>query len=563
MFDKLLYIRKYLFQSDLLILIFFFQLLLFAIFELVGLSLLLSLINDILFSGKQSFVFEKIHDSFNFVKFGNYRIFDICIVLFFYLFKSIYSYFLIKKQHSYISEAHKRFSKNLFNNYINGDFFQISKIHSRDVIRDVSSLAEKTFNEYFISLFNLVSEVFVVLIILFFFFFNEPLVTLFLIFFCSLIGLIIFYFFFKKSKYFGERTVSGYKKLHESVEIAVGLSKEINALKLIKKYIADFNSSINNFVELKKNDSFLSRLPIIFIELFVVSIILILIIFQLDKITPGNSIQISVLAMFSIGMIRLIPSINRISGTLHIIRFMTPAIVELDFDNFFLNGIDKPIFKKKDFRNFNHKIIIRKANITIDNKNLVKNLNIIINKKDKIIISGPSGSGKSTLFNFLAGLIPFSSGEVFVDKKKVNKYLKFKNRLSFVSQENFLIADQTIYYNVTNKNYKSSEDFKKFKKVLKICNLDNFIESLPYKENTFLNSRSSNFSGGERQRLCIARALFNKFDILLLDEPFSSLDTYNANKILSNIIEEYKDKTIILISHIVLQKKLFNKNFYL
>jgi ABC-type bacteriocin/lantibiotic exporter with double-glycine peptidase domain len=563
MFDKLLYIRKYLFQSDLLILIFFFQLILFAIFELVGLSLLLSLINDILFNGNKIFFFKRIHDFFHFVKIEDSKIFDICIVLFFYLFKFLYSYFLIKKQHNYISVAHKKFAQNLFNNYVNGDFFQTSKISSRDVIRDVGTLAEKTFNEYFISIFNLVTESAVVLIILLFFFFNEPLVTLFLIFFSSLVGLIIFYYFFEKSKYFGERTISGYKNLHRSVEVAVGLSKEINALKLIKKYILDFNNNISNFVELKKNDSFLSRLPILFVELFVVSIILILITTQLDKIISDSSIQISVLAMFSIGMIRLIPSINRISGSLHVIRLMTPSIIELDFDNFFLNSVKKNYFRKRDFKNFNNKIILKKINIVIDKKEVVKNFNAIINKGDKIIISGQSGSGKSTLFNFFAGLIPISSGEVLVDKVKINKFLKFKNRLSFVSQENFLIPDQTIYFNITNKNYKSPNDYKKFINTLKICNLDNFIETLAYKENTILNSRTSNFSGGERQRLCIARALFYNFDILLLDEPFSSLDSNNANKILTNIIKNYKDKTIIFISHIMLQKKLFNKKIYL
>lgn len=563
MFDKLLYIRKYLFQSDLLILIFFFQLLLFAIFELIGLSLLLSLVNDILFTGNQSFLFKKIHEFFYFVKFENKKVFDIFIVIIFYLFKSLYSYFLIKKQHNYISEAHKRFAKKIFNNYINGDFFQTSKISSRDVIRDVSSLAEKTFNEYFISIFNLISESAVVIIVFFFFFYNEPYATLLLIFFSTLIGFIIFNFFFKKSKHFGERAISSYKDLHKSVETTVGLSKEINALKLINKYILDFNKKINNFVELKKNDSFLSRLPIIFIELFVISIILILIIFQLNRITPGSPIQISVLAMFSIGMIRLIPSINRISGTMHIIRFMTPSIIELDFDNFFLDNIERPFFKKQDFKTFNNKIIIKKLNITIHNKEIIKNLDIVVNKGDKILITGKSGTGKTTLFNFLAGLIPISSGEVFVDKKKINKYLKFKNRLSFVSQENFLIPDENIYYNITNKNYKNPEDFKKFKNVLKICCLDNLIESLPYKENTVLNSRSSNFSGGERQRISIARSLFHKFDILLLDEPFSSLDINNANKILSNIVKEHKGKTIIVISHVVLPKKIFNKKLYL
>ena len=110
--------------------------------------------------------------------------------------------------------------------------------------------------------------------------------------------------------------------------------------------------------------------------------------------------------------------------------------------------------------------------------------------------------------------------------------------MSFLSQENFIVDKKSIYYNITLKNKLSSskKDIKNFEKVTEIANLKDFIDKLQLKEDTVLNEGGLNISGGEKQRIRIARSLFNNNKFIIMDEPFSSIDKQNSDEIFKNII---------------------------
>ena len=162
---------------------------------------------------------------------------------------------------------------------------------------------------------------------------------------------------------------------------------------------------------------------------------------------------------------------------------------------------------------------------------------------------GKTGSGKSTLINLFLGLIEPKEGEILIDGIKQNlNSRQWQNKIGFVPQNIYLIND-TIRNNIAFGL--SEEDIfeEKIDKSLKISQLNEFINTLPKGINTIIDENGSNLSGGQIQRIAIARALYNDPEILIFDEPSSALDNFTEDNLFREIKEISKTKTIIIISH--------------
>ena len=155
---------------------------------------------------------------------------------------------------------------------------------------------------------------------------------------------------------------------------------------------------------------------------------------------------------------------------------------------------------------------------------MFKNLNLTIKKNEVIGIIGKSGSGKSTLANIITGILKPEEGSIKIDNKlNINEALNFKQNLfGYIPQSTFLI-DDTIKNNVLFGQ--NEKDFEKdhFWKSLQIARIDNFILSLKDKENSLVGEKGVKISGGQAQRIGIARALYS-LQVLCLNEATSSLD---------------------------------------
>jgi subfamily B ATP-binding cassette protein MsbA len=173
-----------------------------------------------------------------------------------------------------------------------------------------------------------------------------------------------------------------------------------------------------------------------------------------------------------------------------------------------------------------------------------------INKNQPIGIYGESGSGKSTLVNILSGLIVPSKGKIYIDGNyfdyKKNIYLK----IGYVPQDT-QIFDDTIWNNVTFFQEKNKNNLDLFWDAVKKANLYEYIYSANnlLKEDLLVGERGFKISGGQAQRIGIARALFLGSNILIFDEVTSSLDRQNEKEIIKTIYSLKKDKIIIIISH--------------
>lgn len=180
----------------------------------------------------------------------------------------------------------------------------------------------------------------------------------------------------------------------------------------------------------------------------------------------------------------------------------------------------------------------------------INNINLNIKENDKIIITGSSGSGKSTLLKILKKYYQIEDNKIFIDNIDINQINQdeINNNIKYVSQQEILFTD-TLYNNLKLNRKVKEEEILKVKGIACINqNLDLFIE-----EDGF------NLSGGERQRIILARALLSNFKILILDESLNQVDLKLERKILKNLLNTYKDKIIIYVSHRNENIDLFDK----
>ena len=161
---------------------------------------------------------------------------------------------------------------------------------------------------------------------------------------------------------------------------------------------------------------------------------------------------------------------------------------------------------------------------------------------------GYSGAGKSTILNLIPRYYDCNSGDILVDKQSIykSKLSSLRKNISLVSQD-ITLFDDTIKNNIAYADLNASED--EVKKVAKLSFADNFIQKLPYKYDTLIGENGLRLSGGEKQRVSIARAMLKKSKIILLDEATSSLDAETENKIQQALSILIKDRTAVVIAH--------------
>ena len=209
---------------------------------------------------------------------------------------------------------------------------------------------------------------------------------------------------------------------------------------------------------------------------------------------------------------------------------------------------NKSIFK------FNGDIIFESVEFNYPEcESILDNINLKIKKNESLGIIGKSGSGKSTILDLISGIITPKKGNIYLAGKNINSINinSWRNKLGIVMQENFFKND-TVASNIA---LGKEIDFDKIKSTLIIANAWDFVSKLPNGINELVFDRGIRFSGGERQKLALARALYSDPEVLLLDEPSTGLDKLSEDQLISAINKIKGKMTIIIISH---KKEIIN-----
>lgn len=330
----------------------------------------------------------------------------------------------------------------------------------------------------------------------------------------------------------------------KNLQEAFGGIKEI---KIFKKE----NFFLNNYLFFSKNISkifviyfIIQRFAKIYFELvLIVGLVLLLLFFKSENSIQSKDFFASI-SVFLFAALRLIPSLSRLILAFNSIKFSKRAVEniheELSNQTYQIN--DQKINYPNDFQNLK----IENLSITYENRNqpIIENFNYQIKKGQKILIVGETGSGKSTLVDVIIGIKKRDKGKIFLNEKnEVQNIFPFT---SYVPQNVFLF-DDTISNNITfnDENF----DQNKIDKVIKVSILENFINGLPNNLNTIIGEKGSQISGGQAQRIGVARALYHDKPIIIFDEATSSLDNETEEKLIKNMFNYYNEKTFIVIAH--------------
>lgn len=445
-------------------------------------------------------------------------------------------------------------TNNLYKKFLNKEwmFHALNpgeKLISR-IVNDAGKINRVIVNLFTIN-FNSIKTLFIIIAI---FFYNFKIALILSITFVA--SYTVIYLILKSKLYIaGEKLSNEQRNIQKRMTESFGVIKEIiisNNYDLFLNYFAKDRNKIS------KRESFInsaSFLPRYVIETVGITMSLALIIYTYS-IYGGISEAIVMLAVFTFASLKLIPHFQQIFFSLAELRGFSASFERV----------------KKDLTNIKYDQKMEPSslgNISINLKNTkkleLKNIlfyypnssssslevpSLQLPLKSKIAIAGESGSGKTTLINILTGLIKTEKGKIFLDQSELknDNFQKFQENIGMVPQNIFLF-DDTILNNISLKQKSELVDLNRIEKILEICDLTFFIKSLPNGLNTEIGEKGVNLSGGQQQKLGIARCIYSNKDLFIFDEATNSMDAISESKIINNIMEYDSNKTIILISH--------------
>lgn len=497
-----------------------------------------------LFSLLNSFYLSSLYNQKN-----NYH-----IVLFLFLLFSVFKIIIDYIKNSIVFDFDNNFDSKLTNNiYKKILSLPLKYHHSRPVgdimsrVNDLSSIKEFI---NFVS-FSLITDfLFVIIIFIIIFFINKLLFLLLIIF--ALTYMFVYLLFrdkiYSMSLILKEKNSEVNSYLIESI-LGIDTIKNFN---IEKERKLRFKSKYNNLLKLNvKYNKFI--LSIELFQNFIMTISNVFILFVGIKLVNKGLLLFSNLIIINSLLIYFFISLKNI---IYFDRIL------IDSKNSY-NRLEDLLDEEEDNNNksnfnFNNNIEFKNVAYSYDSYNIFENLSFNIDKGDFVFVKGDSGVGKSTLFKILTKQINDYKGKVIIDNTNIKNLSlnDIRNNICFVSQNEIIFTD-TILNNITLFKEVAK---KELEKVIRITGIDKFLKEKNISLNFLLEENGHNISGGERQRILLARALLQNKKILILDETTNGIDTLSEENIVRKVKEEY-DVTLILISHRYDNLKLFNKVF--
>ncbi len=481
----------------------------------------------------------------------NIIIFGLAIVFIFFLIKNIYLILLVYLQnkfgHIFVSsiqsKIYKTYIKNDYNFHINSN----TAILLRNITTECSRLLNSIL-QILILFTELIILIGIIFLVLFINFTTSLIAGSFLIFFVIFYQLLLN----KKILSFGEQRLNIAGQINKNVLQSLSSIKEIKILSKEHFFIKILNKKVLKVANINIIYKTLLNIPRSILELVALSGI-ILLIYTLLNLGKNNIQIIELIGFYAVIAYRTIPGVSKLLSASQNLKFDSPSIdviIEILKEDSKSNKDKSNPSILNNLRGKSFKIELKELFFSFDkNKIILNNINLLIEKGDYIGILGPSGSGKSTLLNVIMGILKQTRGNIRVfDNKNEYRISDYQKLIGYVPQ-NIYLMDDTIENNIAFGEDVNEIDRDKIYQLIDKLNLTEFIKSLPLGIKSNIGERGVKISGGQLQRISIARALYRDPEILILDEATSSLDETNEIKIIDSLQTIANKKTIIFVSH--------------
>ena len=444
--------------------------------------------------------------------------------------------------------VNESFSDILFKKVLSYDYKTFQKLNIKDITTTISLRSQSIGDlNYFIILMIGSSITATILLINIIFFISIKILF-------SLFILLLLYLFFwgiirkrvkQNSKIFSEN----YEKLNKNITEMMQSYTDLVLYNLNNYFTLDFQKNNSTLRRSQGQIVFLGGFPLIIIQAIVIISLIFLVYFWNEYWDLKNEIPFFVLLVLTLQ--RLIPNLQSIFMHYTNISFLKDNLKKtIELLN--VSGNPRKIvdnsFSDQNFE----KIIIEnlKYNYSVDKKQLFKKINFEICKGDKIALMGESGSGKSTLVKIILGFLEPTEGNVLINNKKLDgKMIEWwHSKAAYIPQKVFIL-DEDIYENIALKKDITDEDKNSINQILRDLNL---LDLLPIttdlKDKVMGGEEGKEFSGGQIQRIAIARAIYQKRNFIILDETLNALDNENIVNVL-DFLKKIPSVTILLIAH--------------
>ena len=501
------------------------------------------------------YVLEKI-STYNFIylpkELDNTKIFIYAsyFVLISFLLKNIFLISLTYFQDKYLKELNKKISKKIFDFYINGPFSIHLDSNPSALARNISYEIQNS-TSYLYQIFMLTRDVLTLTVV----FILLSVVNFKITFGIIILLILVLFIYIKKTKPVIKRLANfnqaTRKLINQIIFEAFGAIKDIKVLNKQSSVSNFFNSKVSQYEDNYFKFKLISKMPKFILELFAITVIVSIgLIFSssvenLEKILPT-------LSVIAISLLRFIPAFNSLNANYNYLRLYDVSI------NLIIKELNKVhTFKNTNNNQVNKNISIKKNFIEINNltfgfnegQNIFENLNLKISKGEKICIIGPTGSGKTTLFHLILGLIYPKEGFITHNGNSIMDDLEsWYKKIGYISQ-NIYIIDNSIKNNITLNYNDEAINERLLNESISISQLKDKIKDSPFALETKVGMDGLKLSGGEKQRIAIARAIYRKPEIFLMDEFTSAIDEGTEEKIFNELIKNFPNKTLIMIAH--------------
>jgi len=478
------------------------------------------------------------------------------LLIFFLILKNVINLYQVYFQFSFIYNLTAQKASKLLKIYLNKNYEDFLKKDISIYIKQITRDIEHVFAGIFGLIISIAGDIIYISALLFFSLslididFNIKIFLLFIAF-----ALLVNYLF-SLSKKLGEVRGVTEQNTFKFLSDTLKIFKDIKIKEKTNNFINRFFLTYENYYKTRVQQGIINLMPKFSLEF------LFILIFYIFFTNDTLSIDKFILkySVFAIAILRLIPSIARLTSNLSQIVYNLKSIeyIKKDIEKKKYRYVKRNNIKEKikfiHLKKIKHKFYSQKDGSSFE---IFKNFNYKFTKGKIYGIYGSSGSGKSTLLNIISGLLKPNSGKIFINNKEIKSAdISSLINLSFASQDN-VILDDNIFVNITLDFQYDKKEINNIKNLLRYFNLKKFINKKFFDNKSLASIK--NMSGGEMQRINFIRAAINNPDVLILDEPMSSLDIKNEKKMITFLQRFKKDKIIILTSHKLNHAKYFDK----